>query len=111
MKYPDDANGDVFRRLEESGFDFSAEHVVDFFSVYASESEADQVAQMYLADHKAGDSFTNIETRPHHEGGMELTLSRKMHVTYEAITRFEQQLAERACMAGGSLDGWGVLQE
>lgn len=111
MKYPDNVNGDVFRRMEESGFDFSVEHVVDFFAVFATETEADQVARMYLADHQAGDRFKNIETRPHDEGGVELTLSKQMLVTYEKITAFEQKMAERVSTVEGYLDGWGVLQE
>jgi hypothetical protein len=62
MNDPDNAKGDLLRRLEENGFDFSAEQIVDFFSVYAREAAADQIARMYLADHKAGDRLTNIET-------------------------------------------------
>ena len=111
MKYPDDVNGDVFRRMQDSGFDFTVEHIVDFYSVFASEAEADQIARMYLADHKAGELLTDIETRPHEEGGMELILSKRMLVTYEAITEFEKKLRERVSRVEGYLDGWGVLQE
>jgi hypothetical protein len=111
MKYPDDANGDVFRRLEEHDFDFSVEHVVDFFAVFATEAEADQIARLYLADHQAGDKLVNIETKPSPEGGMELTLSKKMIVTYEEVSRFEQTLAERVARVDGYLDGWGVMQD
>lgn len=42
MPYPDDLNGDVVRRMEKSGFNFSKEHIVDFHAVFATESEADQ---------------------------------------------------------------------
>ena len=111
MSYPENANGDVLRRMEESGFDFSVEHVVDFFAVFATEAEADQIARLYLADHKAGDTFKNIETRPRDEGGIELTLSKQMLVTYERITAFEHKLAERMSTVEGAMDGWGVLQE
>ena len=110
MTYPDDANGDVFRRMEATEFDFSAEHVVDFHAVFATEAMADQIARMYLADHKAGDKFTNIETKPFPQGGMELTLSKQMLVTYEAVTTFESALSERVALVDGYLDGWGVLQ-
>ena len=30
QKCPDTVNGDVFRRMEASGFDFSFEHNIDF---------------------------------------------------------------------------------
>lgn len=65
MPYPDDLNGDVFRRMEESGFNFSKEYIVDFHAVFATESEADQIAKMYVADFKAGEQLTNIEARPY----------------------------------------------
>lgn len=109
MTYPDDANGDVFRRLESHGFDFSSEHVLDFHAVFATEAMADQIAQMYLTDHKACGNFTNIETKPFTQGGMELILSKRMLVSYEAVTAFESTLAERVALVDGYLDGWGVL--
>ena len=111
MNYPDDVNGDVFRRMEGHGFDFSKEHVVDFHAVMATEEEADQIALMYVADDKTGDELVNIETKPHPKGGMEVFLSKKMIVTYEAVTKFESILAERVSNLNGYLDGWGVLSE
>ena len=57
MTYPDDVNGDVFRRMESHGFDFDIEHVVDFHAVMATEEEADRVAKMFLADHGAGQTL------------------------------------------------------
>lgn len=111
MTYPDNENGDVFRRMESHGFDFSKEHVVDFHAVMATEEAADKVARMFLADHKAGRKLENIETKPHAVGGMRLDLSKKMMVTYEAVTEFEALLEERVSQFEGYLDGWGVMQE
>jgi len=109
MNYPDDTNGDVFRRMEAHGFDFTTEHVVDFHAVFATEEDADRIARMYVADHKTGEKFTNIETKPFEQGGMALTLSKRMLVTYEAVSAFESKLAERVSQVDGYLDGWGVL--
>jgi len=107
--YPDDVNGDVFRRLEEDDFDFSIEHPVDFYAIYASEEEADLVARQYATDWKSGQKFKNIETRPSDKGGMELELVPIMMVTYDNIIAFENKLAERTSKVNGCLDGWGVL--
>jgi len=96
--------------MEAHGFDFTSQHVVDFHAVFATEEAADQIARMYVADHKSGDKFTNIETKPHERGGMELTLSKRMLVTYEEVSAFEAKLAERVSQVDGYLDGWGVLQ-
>ena len=109
MSYPADENGDVFRRLESHGFDFTTEHVVDFHAVLATEKSADIVALMFLADDKAGDTYENIETYPHDEGGMCLDLSKKMFVSYDAVTKLESLLANRISDNQGYLDGWGVL--
>ena len=107
--YPDDDNGDVFRRLEDADFDFSQEYAVDFFAVYATEEEADVVARQFVSDWKSGQKFKNIETRPAEKGGMELELVPIMRVTYESITAFEKKLADRTSKVNGYLDGWGVL--
>jgi hypothetical protein len=97
--------------MEESGFDFEKEHVVDLHAVFATEKEADQIARLYVADNKAGDKLTNIETKPYPQGGMELTLSKKMFVTYEAVTAYESKLGQWVSLVDGYLDGWGVIQE
>ena len=107
--YPNDDNGDVFRRLEEDGFDFSLEYEVDFFAIYATEVEADIVAKQYAGDWKSGQKFKNIETRPSDKGGMELELVPIMKVTYANVIAFEKKLLERTEKVKGYLDGWGVL--
>lgn len=107
--YPDDDNGDVFRRLEGADFDFSQEYAVDFYAVYATEEEADVVARQFATDWKSGQKFKSIETRPAEKGGMELELVPVMKVTYENITAFENKLADRTSKVNGYLDGWGVL--
>lgn len=111
MAYPDDENGDVFRRMDRHGFDFSKEHVVDFHAVMATEEEADKVARMFLADHKSGQKLEKIETKAHEIGGMRLNLAKKMFVTYESVAEFESLLAERVSQFEGYLDGWGVMQQ
>lgn len=108
-EYPEDTNGDVFRRLEEQNFDFSKKHNVEFFAVFATEEEADQIAKQYVEDWNSGTNFINIETRPHEVGGMELELVIEMEVTYENIVAFENKLEERVSKVEGYLDGWGLF--
>jgi wyosine [tRNA(Phe)-imidazoG37] synthetase (radical SAM superfamily) len=111
MNYPNDANGDVFRRMEAHGFYFSKEYVVDFHAVMATEEEADQIARMYVADDEGKNEFVNIETKAHPKEGMEVLLSKKMIVSHEAVTKFETILADRVSKLDGYLDGWGVLSD
>ncbi len=111
MEFPQDTTGDVLRRMQADGFDFSAEHPIEFLAVFPTEEAADTVAKQYVAEHKAGDKLANIETQPAESGGMELILAKRMLATYENISSFEKTLAERASAAGGHDDGWGVMQE
>jgi len=111
MLYPNDANGDVFRRLEAHGFDFGKPHSVEFHAVLPNEEAADRVAETYVADHQAGEKFDNIETKPGRTGGMALTVVKPMHVTYDNVSQFESKFRERVSKQGGHLDGWGVMQE
>jgi hypothetical protein len=110
MNFPNDVNGDVLRRMQDSGFDFSKEHDVEFFVIFRTEADADAVAREYLADHQKGSRFNNIETKPAQKGGMELVLVKPMLVTYENITQFESELKRRVSQYDCYLDGWGVLQ-
>lgn len=111
MPYPNDANGDVFRRMEKHGFNFEIEHIVDFHAVFATEKEADQIAKMFVEDRNAGKQLVNIETKPHEVGGMCLDLAVRMMVTYNAVCEFEDLLAERVASVEGYIDGWGVLHK
>ena len=110
MPYPNDASGDVFRRMEAHGFDFSVPYEVEFFALLPTEAQADKVARQYAAEHAAGGKLTNVETRPGKDGGMELVVVKPMLVTYENVTRFEADLGARVSAEGGRLDGWGVMQ-
>lgn len=110
MSFPDDENGDVFRRMEASCFNFSIPHNVDFFAVLPNMEEADAVAKQFIAGHDAGEPIVSVETCPG-EKGAELTIVKAMLVTYENVTQFEKLLARRVARHDGYVDGWGVMQE
>jgi len=110
MEFPNDDNGDVFRRMREAAVDFATPHDVEFFAVLPTEAAAEAVAMLYVADRARGEALVNIETRPAEDGGMELELVKRMLLTHADVTAFKQCLAERVGAHGGDLDGWGVLQ-
>jgi len=111
MSFPDDANGDVFRRMEASAFDFSRPHNVDFFAVFPTLREANAVAKQFIADHHAGEPLVSVKTRSSEKGGTELMVVKSMLVTHENVTNFENLLAQRVAQHDGYVDGWGVMQE
>ena len=110
-QFPNDANGDVLRRMQSSGFDFTKPHDVEFFAVFRTEKMADSVAMEFVADSKAGDKYKAINTKPATRGGMELRLVKSMLVTYENVTAVERKLAKRVSKHDGYMDGWGVFQQ
>lgn len=112
MRFPDDVNGDVFRRMVASGFDFSVPHPVEFFAVFADGEAANRVARRYIGEHEAGeDTLAGVRTTPLESGETELFIARPMLVTHAAVTAYETRLGERVAQEGGRLDGWGVLQD
>ena len=111
MQFPNDVNGDVFRRMAASGFDFGRAHDVEFFAVFRTEEDADRVAKEFVADHNAGDRLVAVDTAPHERGGMELKIVKSMMLTHESVTAFETLLAERSGKYDSYMDGWGVLQD
>ena len=111
MTFPDDENGDVFRRMEASAFDFSRPHNVDFFAIFPTMREANEVAKQFIADHHAGAPLVSVKTRPSEKGVTELMIVKSMLVTHEDVTNFENLLGRRVAQHDGCLDGWGVMQE
>jgi hypothetical protein len=111
MEFPTDENGDVLRRMQASGFNFSAPHDVEFFAVFRTEEEADIVARQFVADRATGESIVAIETQPAERGGMELMIVKSMLITHENVSTFESRLAQRVSEHDGYMDGWGVMQE
>lgn len=112
MIFPDDVDGDVFRRMQASGFDFSVPHPVEFFAVFADAEAANRVAEQYIEEHqRGGDQLAHVRTTGRENGETELFIAKTMTVTYEAVTAFEARLTERAAQNGGRPDGWGVLQD
>jgi hypothetical protein len=111
VQFPDDENGDVLRRMAESGFDFGQVHEVDFYAVFQVPADAALVArQLIEADHP-DNSLAAVTTDTRQDGSTDLKLVRKMLVGHDSITEFERHLGEICAAHGGELDGWGVMQD
>ena len=60
MPHPDDANGDVLRRMESKGDDLSRPPNIDFTIVFRDENTAQQFANYFRAlGHKVSAQLTN----------------------------------------------------
>jgi len=111
--WPDDANGNVFRSLEKHEFDFDKEHVVDinldFDHWPLTDDELSYVKSLYpnvqVIEPDEGEDIGNgVDV-----GFLQFQVTTKL--TYEYITRTQQEITEKLSKIGGWSNSWGVLQE
>lgn len=100
MDWPNDADGDVFRSLNKSGFPFDREAEIDFnidFEAWPPQSEALKTLQTKLKD-------VHISVQEDH---IQVTI--KDYLTYELVIDLQNILTELTEPYGGECNSWGVL--
>lgn len=104
MSWPDDDDGDVLRRLQESGFDFARDYQVDF-NVDFFEWPPVQAAIDRLRP------LGNIELfDPDDDGPGFVLVQVQAKVTYELVTSMQRRVSNAMAPYGGICESWGVLQ-
>lgn len=102
MSWPTDADGDVFRSLQESGFDFSSVALIDF---NVDVPNADAMADAMDA---AIDLYPNAAMR---EEDTYFVVQLEAKLTYELVIETQKKLTAAAAPFGGKCDSWGVLSD
>ena len=104
MSWPDDADGDVLRRLQSSGFDFAQPCTIDFnidFLEWPPAQEAIEVIRsrypQVVVYSEEGDS-----------AGYLLFQVRDV-LTYGLVTRVQAEVSVLMAPFGGICESWGVL--
>ena len=104
--WPEDADGDVFRRLVENSFDFTKSHVVDYNVDFQSWPPL-QVALTKLESavgsivlHPPGDDLG---------GYVSFTVSGPL--TYEGVISTQRRVSALMEPFGGICESWGVVQD
>jgi hypothetical protein len=106
--FPDDENGDVLRRMQEHGDDFSKARDVDFTVVFPSEHAAKAFANLISGKGWASSvEMTNCVA----ELPWDVRVVNHMVPTHAGISQFEAMLADEAKSFEGRNDGWGSLQQ
>src|SRR5262245_39348145 len=106
MKHPDDANGDVLRRMEAQGDDLSCPRNVEFTVVFPNESAARQFADHFSA---LGFAVSTEHTQTVENFPWDVVVVKHMTPAHEEIGAFENSLESVAVRFGGHNDGWGCL--
>lgn len=102
--WPDDADGDVFRSLAASGFDFeqswSVDYNVDFVSWPPAEAALALLRSMY----------GNLSLYPPDEHGAGYVQFQVVgRVTYEGVTSVQRRVSAAMAPFGGVCESWGVM--
>jgi regulator of RNase E activity RraB len=101
---PNDANGDVLRRMLADGADLSKPHDIDFFIAAPNEQAGSAIAS---AAEQQG--FSVDLDKDEEAADWTVCCSRSMVPDHAAITQTEQQLDALARPLGGWIDGWGAF--
>jgi Regulator of ribonuclease activity B len=104
--FPNDANGDVLRRIQKNGGDLTNPRNIEFTVVFPAEISAGKFAEYATG---IGDkvSISNSNCVP--DLPWDVIVVKRMVPTHQAITRFEETLESAAEPLGGRNDGWGTL--
>jgi uncharacterized protein YajQ (UPF0234 family) len=100
MNLPSDADGDVLRRLKESGFSFDQEVEIDFnidFETWPPHKDTMKTLKTKLKD-------VHISIQEDH---IQVTI--KDYLTYELVIDLQKILTELAEPYGGYCNSWGLL--
>lgn len=104
--FPQDVDGDVFRRLEGEGFDFDSPCTIDFnvdFGTWPPPQEAVTCLRV---------SYPDLEIIEPNAEGDEGYIQVHLHeqLSYELVVRVQAHATELVRPYGGECNSWGVLR-
>jgi hypothetical protein len=104
MSWPSDADGDVFRRLESNGFDFSKSYAVDYNVDFDSWPPHPAAVDLLRSE------YGNIEANESDDGEAGYVQFRIIGpVTYEGVTSVQRRVTSTLQAYGGVCESWGVF--
>jgi hypothetical protein len=106
VPWPNDADGDVLRRMEASGFDFSSEHVVDFNIDTESWPPPDA---LLVAARRRYPNARVIPPENGYRGYIQFQVTGR--VTYDFVMSIQREASNLARPFGGICESWGVMQQ
>jgi hypothetical protein len=102
--WPNDADGDVFRRLNAKGFDFSRSHIIDF------NVDFDQWPPSKKAISAITNAFPEVRMYDDSEsGGGYMIFNLSCVLTYELVMETQAKATALVAEYGGRCETWGIL--
>lgn len=102
--WPDDPDGQVLRRLDEKGFDFSHPYVIDFVVDFDQWPPAPQALNAIQTRFPVATEYVDDVS-----GQGSITVKVEAVLTYQLVVDTQSQLTRIAEKFGGWCDSWGVL--
>jgi hypothetical protein len=104
IAWPDDADGDVLRRMRAKGFDFANAVDVDFNVDFDTWPPAEELVRIL------GSKYSRMRLYPSAAGdGGYILLVINAVLTYELVMSMQQVLTDLAAPFCGVCESWGVL--
>jgi Regulator of ribonuclease activity B len=103
LQWPDDADGDVLRRMKARGFNFGRPCLIDF------NVEFDSWPPPAVALTMLERQFPSTKTYPSSDGGGYVQFQVYGRLTYELVVNTQRGVSEEMAKFGGVCDSWGVL--
>jgi len=103
VQWPNDADGDVLRRMKARGFDFAQPCLIDF-NVDFDNWPPPAVAMKWL-EHQ----FPSSKAYPSTDGGGYVQFQIYGNLTYELVVTTQRVVSEELAGFGGVCESWGVL--
>ena len=104
MAWPNDADGDVLRRLKDNGFDFTKEYEIEF------NVDFDNWPPPEEAINKVKENYPNTEIVEPEEGYEGYLLFQvRVKVSYDLVTSIQRKVSELVKPYGGVCESWGVM--
>jgi hypothetical protein len=104
MEWPNDADGEVFRRLYESGFDFSRAWTVDYNVDFIDWPPPEEALN---ALRKSFGELTLYEPDEHGAGYVLFQI--EGNVKYETVIAVQKRATQLTEPFGGTCESWGVF--
>lgn len=102
--WPDDADGDVLRRMEKSGFDFTRPCLIDFNVDFESWPPSNDALSILR---KNFPSTTVYDPSEESDGYVQFQVFEKL--SYDLVTNIQSEVSCWMAPFSGICESWGVL--
>lgn len=107
-QWPDDVDGDVLRRFDEDGFDFSKPVDIEFNIDFEPWPPSDEFMQKLRAVHPGAEVIEPGDGDDEDDDGyIQVVVNDRL--SYELVMRVQRELTALAAPYGGVCDSWGAF--